>query len=156
MQAEAHILTVDDLHRGHAILEQLGRGALVTLEGELDVLGRHRLAVVERGALAEHELVHQAVLRGRPRLGQALALGRARHELHERVVHRVEHHERRDQARRLRGIEPRRGQRDVDGPRPIWPGGARGGGRDARDREQGQDDDGGETRGYGTRTREDA
>jgi hypothetical protein len=62
---------VDDLDLLHLTLEQLLGAALVALERELDVLGRDRVAVVELDVLPEHERVADAVLRHRPRLGQA-------------------------------------------------------------------------------------
>ncbi len=104
------------------------RGALVPLEGELHVLRGERIAVVEPHALAKHELVGEPVLRLRPRLGEAGRPGIARHRLHERVVERVQRQEGGDDARRLGGVEPRRGQRDVDGERdlPLRRAGGRG------------------------------
>jgi len=143
LEAEAHLVRIDDFHRGDPVPEELGGGAAVALEREFDVVSRHGVAVVERDALAQHELVHEAVLGDQPRLGQALALRSAGYELHEGVVHRVERHERSDQARRLRRIEPRGGQRDVDGPRELTRRcrGGRAGGDDGEQRE-GQEDDG--------------
>ena len=43
--------------RRDALLQQLVRDAAIALERELDVVRGHRIAVVERGALAQHELV---------------------------------------------------------------------------------------------------
>ena len=54
------------LDLGDPLLHQLVRGAAIALEGELDVLGGDRVAVVELGALAQHEIVGQAVLGRRP------------------------------------------------------------------------------------------
>src|SRR6266480_4221049 len=47
LQDEAHAAGIDDLDLAHALLEELGRGAAVAVEGELHVLRRHWLAVVE-------------------------------------------------------------------------------------------------------------
>ena len=95
---------------------RLRRRAAIALEGELHVVGGDGLAVVEPRALAQHELVDEAVLGQAPRLGQARRHGVAGHRLHQRVVQRVEHHERRADPGRLGGIEPGRGERDVNGP----------------------------------------
>ena len=98
-------------------LRSLAPRAPVALEGELHVLRGHRLAVVElarpcaartRTSSPSFDCVHDSA-----RLGRVDA---RRHRLHERVVDRVEHHERRDDALGLRGIEPARGQRDVHAP----------------------------------------
>ena len=114
---EAHTGGVHDLHLAHALLEQPGPGAAVALEGELHVGRRHRVVVVELDALADDELVGEAVLGHRPRLGQARRVEAGRHRLHQRVVQGVEHHERRDDALGLGGIEPARRKRDVHAPR---------------------------------------
>src|SRR6266540_1104839 len=79
----------------------------------------HAIAVVEPDVLAQDELVREAVVRRRPRFGQARRPGVLRHGLHERVVERVEREERRDDARRLGGIEPRRCERDGGGERDL-------------------------------------
>src|SRR5207249_7238774 len=113
--------------------EELRPRALVALEGELHVGGRDRLAVVELHALADDELVREPVLRRRPRLREARRVLPGRHGLHQRVVQRVEHHERRDDALGLGGVEPAGGQRDVHAP---GHGALRGGGRGAGDTEQ--------------------
>jgi hypothetical protein len=46
---------------GHHVLEGLLIGTSVAFERELDVLGSHRLAVVEARTLAKHELVDESV-----------------------------------------------------------------------------------------------
>ena len=116
LQSEAHPLGVHDLHRGDLLLQELRGRASVALEGELDVLGGDRIAVVELDAFAQDELVGQAVGRGAPGLRQARRHALARHGLHEGVVERVVEHERGDDPGRLGGIEPGGGQRDVDAP----------------------------------------
>ena len=130
LQVKPDAARIDDLHVPHAILEQLGGGALVALERELDVVRGHRVAVVELRVLAQDELVDEAVLRGRPGLGQARGVLPARHRLHERVVHGVEHHERVDERLGVARIEPLAGQRDVEPPGERALG--RGGGRRAQ------------------------
>ena len=72
---------------------------------------------MELHALADDELVREAVLGLRPRLGEARRLLPGWHRLHQRVVQSVEHHERRDDALGLGGIEPARRKRDVHAPR---------------------------------------
>src|SRR5436309_10760756 len=52
-----------------------------------------RVAVVELHAPAQHEVVHEAVRRDGPRLGQAGSERLARHRLHDAVVEREQHHE---------------------------------------------------------------
>ena len=117
LQHEAHAPGIDDLHLAHAVLEEPEARALVALERELDVGRRHRLAVVELHALPDDELIGEAVFGRRPRLGQARGVDPGRHRLHQRVVQRVENHERRDDAFRLGGIEPAGCERDVHAPR---------------------------------------
>ena len=115
LQVKAHAAGIDHLDLAHPLLED-GRGrAAIALEGEFHVLRRHRLAVVKARVLAQDELPHATVLRHGPRLGQAGRVEVRRHRLHEGVVERVEDHERRDLGVRLGGIEPARGERDVDG-----------------------------------------
>src|SRR5439155_16479828 len=84
------------------------------LEAELHVLGGEGVAVVELEPLTQLEVVDALVGADRPRLREARREVIARHRLHERVVHRVQHPERREDADHLRGIEPRRRQRDVE------------------------------------------
>ena len=116
LEPEAHAARVRHLDRGDPVLHRLRRRAPIALEGELHVVGGDGLAVVELRALAQHELVDEAVLGQAPRLGQARRHGVAGHRLHHRVVQRVEHHVRRAGPGRLRGVEPGRGERDVNGP----------------------------------------
>ena len=78
------------LDGGHAVLEQFACRAPVSLEGELHVLGCHRLAIVELGAVAQDELVDEAVVGEGPRLGEARCEGLARHGLHHSVVQRIQ------------------------------------------------------------------
>jgi hypothetical protein len=133
---------IDDLDGRDARLHDRRRGATIALEGELDVFRRQRIAVVELHARAQDELVHQAILRDRPGLGQAPGLRLARHGLHEGVVQRVQDQERRDETRCLGRIEEGRRQREVDGPGHLSRG--RVGGpslRDPRGRRDGQGDE---------------
>ena len=95
------------------------RVAAVALEGELDVLGGDRLAIMEGRALAQHELVAEAVLRGRPGFSKARRQQPTRHRLHQRVVQRVQDHERGNDPRGLRRVEPGRRQRDVRAPNQL-------------------------------------
>ena len=48
LQVKPHDPRIDDLDLLDVLLQRLGAGAVVALEAELDVLGRHRVAVVER------------------------------------------------------------------------------------------------------------
>ena len=105
---------IDHLDVLDLVVEQLGRAALVALEGELDVLGGDGLAVVELGVLTQHEGVAGAVRRHRPRFGEARRGLSGRHRLHQRVVDRVEDLERRDGRFGLAWIEPARRQGDVE------------------------------------------
>ena len=143
LEDEAHAQGVDHLDAGDLGLEQPGGGPAVALERELHVLRRHRLAVVELHALAEHELIGEPVLGCGPGLGEARGHGVAGHRLHERVVQRVEDHEGRDDARRLGGVEPRGGERHVNRPGGLALRGGRGRGK-AGDEEDGGDQRDGE------------
>ena len=115
VQHEAHAVRVDDLHRLHPLVQELGRGAPVALEAELHVLGREGIAVVEPEALAQLELVHEPVRALLPGLGQARRHVVAGQRLDQRVVQRIEKHERRADPRGLGGIEKRGGDRGVEG-----------------------------------------
>ncbi len=104
------------LDRRHPFLEGLARGASVALEGELDVLGTERIAVVESHTVSQDELVHEPIRRERPGLGET---GRERvtgQRLHHRVVQRVHQHEGCHDPRGFGGVEPRRDERDVNPP----------------------------------------
>ena len=97
LELEAHPVRIDDLDRGHLVLQELRGGAAVALEAELHVLRGERIAVVEHDALAQDELVAESVLGHGPRLGERRGHGVARHGLHHGVVQRVEHlHDRDD------------------------------------------------------------
>src|SRR3989441_12611097 len=77
----------------------------------------------EEDALAEDEIDHGAVLRDRPRLGQAGCLRLPGHRLHHRIVQRVEDDERRDEALEVPRVQPARDQADVDGVGELALGG---------------------------------
>jgi hypothetical protein len=53
---------IGSLDRGHSILHQIARRAAIALKGKLDILGGHRLAVVELGALSQRELVVETIV----------------------------------------------------------------------------------------------
>jgi len=130
VQDEADAVGIDDHDLLHLVLKALG--ALGAVERELHVLGGERIAVVELQPLAQLELVDALVGTHRPRLRQARRLVIARHRLHERVVHRVQHPERREHADDLGRVEPRRREGDVERPAHLALGlglGARGSGR---------------------------
>src|SRR3989441_11140317 len=93
LQPEADAPGIQNIDRGHLVLERLREDAAVPLERELDVLGRDGLAVVELDPFAQHELVDEPVGRHAPRLGQAGSHALPRHRLEERVMQRVEEHE---------------------------------------------------------------
>src|SRR5262249_4730395 len=114
-----------DLDVPHAVFEDLAD--LRALEAELHVFRRERIAVVELQTLAQLEVVRQPVPGHRPRLGEAGRHEIAGHRLHERIVQRVEHPERREKAAGdLARIEPRRRERDVERPThlALWLGGS--------------------------------
>jgi len=108
-----HSLSVDHLDRGDAGLEGGRRRPAVALERELHIFCGHRLAVVELDAFAQHELVHEAVTRDAPRFSKARRHGLARHRLHQRIVHGVEHDERHGGRCGFGGIEPDRRERHL-------------------------------------------
>ena len=89
---------------------------LRALEAELHVLGGERVAVVELQPLAQLELVGLLIRAHRPGFGEARRQVVARHRLHQRVVQRVQHPERREHADDLGRIEPGRRERHVERP----------------------------------------
>jgi hypothetical protein len=109
-ELEADMTGIGCFDRRHPLLHQRMIGAMIALEREADVLGGHRLAIVELDAVAQDEIPGKAVLGHRPGFGQVRRHRRAGHRLHHRVVQRVKHHERRDQRLRLGRIEPSRRQ----------------------------------------------
>ena len=113
VQREAHARRRDDGDFFHLVVQQLALGAR---EGELHVVGRERIAVVELEVLAQLELVVAPVGAERPRLGQARRGQVSGHRLHERVVQRVEDPERRELTHDLARVEPVRRDRDVERP----------------------------------------
>ncbi len=121
LEMKAHPQRIEDFDVRHARLHHVVRGAAVAHEREFDVLGGHRLAIVEREALAQHEFVAEPILRGGPRLGEARCQSLPRHRLHHRVMQRVQHHERRDDPRGLRRVEPGRRERDMRAPNQLCP-----------------------------------
>ena len=136
LQTKAHPGRIRGLHARDSLFQELRRRAPVALERELHVVGRDGIAVVEPGTLAKDELVDEAVLRDAPGFGQARRHGVTGHRLHQRVVQRVEDHERRPDPRSLCRIEPRGSDRDVSSPRHLILGrGQRGRGGDHRDRD---------------------
>ena len=141
LQADAHPPRIGGLHAGHALLQRLDRGAAVALQRELHVVRRDRVAVVEERALAEHELVHEPVLRDRPGFGQPRRPRLPGHGLHQSVVQGVEDHVGRDHPRGLRRVEPRGCQRDVHGPGELALGRGRQSRRKGEDEQGHQDQD---------------
>ena len=135
LEAETDPVRIHHVDARDPRLEDPSPRAPVALHRELDVLGRHRVAVVELHPLAQHELVDEVVRGDGPGLRQARGQGVPRHGLHERIVHGVEEHEGRDDPGRLRRVEPRRGEGDVDGPGQLALGGG-GDGCDGAQREE--------------------
>ncbi len=110
---ECEMPRIGDLHRGNTVVQRRLGGATIALEGELHVLRRHALAIVERHPVAQHEGVAHAIFGRRPGLCQAGCHQLARHRLQHRIVQRVVEHVRRDERWRLGRIEPRWCERDV-------------------------------------------
>src|SRR5262245_45174917 len=79
VELEADASSIGCFDRRHLLLDQSLIGAAVALEGELDVLGGDRLAIVEFDAITEHEVPAQSVLRRRPRLRETWRVDVARH-----------------------------------------------------------------------------
>jgi hypothetical protein len=72
-------------------LQQVVRDAAIALERKLDVGRGHRIAIVEAGALAQHEIVARpssAAVKTRQGWRQRLV----GHRLDHRIVQRIEHH----------------------------------------------------------------
>src|SRR4029453_9354007 len=119
VEREPHAQRIDDVDRLHPVVQQLGGSALVALEGELHVVGREWIAVVELETRAELELVDEPVRALLPRLREAGRHVVAGQRLDQRVVHRVQEDERRPDARRLGRIEEYRRDRRVEGYREL-------------------------------------
>src|SRR2546427_1841991 len=119
LEPKADPARIHDLDRRDLLSQELRRGATIPLEGELHVLGGDGIAVVELHAVAENELVDEAVLRHAPGFGEARRHGVARHRLHHRTLQRVEDHERCTDPPGPPGVQPRGGGRGV--PRPRTP-----------------------------------
>src|SRR5262245_47564997 len=106
---------IDDLNGLHLLVQQLGRGALVTEEAELHIFGGERRAIVEGQALTELELIDQSIRALCPRLRQA-----GRHiipgeRFEQRVMEGIQKHKGRCDPRRLGRIEIGRSDRSVKG-----------------------------------------
>src|SRR5262249_17553545 len=106
LETKTHDQGIDDFDLADVVLEGLRPGALIALEAELDVFGRHRIAVVKLQPWAQFEFVGQAVLALLPAFREARTHLLAGVGTHEGVVDRVEHAEWRDLWRRGRRIEP--------------------------------------------------
>ena len=113
---------IEDVDSRRMRFQQVVRGAAIALERELDVLCGHRLTVVEDRALAQREIVAEAVLRRRPGFGETGRQQLPGHRLGQRIMQCVEYHKRGDDPRGLRRIEPGRGQRDGRGPGQLSTG----------------------------------
>ena len=116
LQAEADVPGIGRFDRLDTRLQQVVRDAAIALERKLDVGRGHRIAVVEAGAFAQHEIVVSPVLGSGEGLGKARRQRLAGHRFHHRIVQGIEHHERRDDAGRLGRLEPRGRERDMDAP----------------------------------------
>ena len=86
LQAEADMAGIRSFDRGDPRLQQIVGRTTIALERELHVLGRHRLAIVELRALAQHEIVAAPVFRGGHQLGEAWRQRLVGHGLYHRVV----------------------------------------------------------------------
>jgi hypothetical protein len=105
VEVKAHARRADDLDVADPIFQHLAD--LGPLEAPLDVVRRERVTVVELQSLAQLEIVDALIRAHRPRLRETRRHEVAGHRLHERVVHRVEHPERCEEAARdLARVEP--------------------------------------------------
>ena len=112
MQDEPHLVRVDDDDLFDLALQLRSLGAL---EAEFDVLGRERVAVVEFQPFAQDKFIFQLVFAFGPGFGEAGRHAASRHRLHQRIVQRDQHPERRHETRLgLPRIEPSRRQRHVN------------------------------------------
>src|SRR5207249_10976969 len=71
LEAEADAPGIGRLDADDTLFEGLGVDSAIAFEGELDVLGRDDLAVVEPDSRSQSKLVDEPVGRHAPRLGQA-------------------------------------------------------------------------------------
>jgi len=71
LELETDMARIGDFHLRHPLHHQIVGGAAIAFERELDVFGRHRVAIVEQRALAQGKLVAETVFGGGPGLGKA-------------------------------------------------------------------------------------
>src|SRR5215831_12916806 len=75
VEPEADMSGIGCFDRRNLLLDQRLIGAAIALEGELDVLGGDRLAIVKFGTITQHKIPAEAILRHRPRLGERGRIG---------------------------------------------------------------------------------
>src|SRR5262249_1846200 len=99
----------------HALAQQLGGSAPVALKAEFHVRGRKGVAVVKLEALAQLELVREAIRTLAPRFRQTGRHVIPGQRLDQRVVQRIQERERSGDPWSLGRIEERGGDRGVEG-----------------------------------------
>src|SRR5262249_27482952 len=99
LQVKAHDPGIDDLDLLDVLLQNTRAGALVPLEAELDILRRHRVAVVKLEARAQTELVSISDPAFFSRSGEARTHLLPGIAADERIMYRIEHAEGRDLRR---------------------------------------------------------
>ena len=115
LEVKAHDQRIDDLDIAYVVFQGLCCGALIAIKAELDVFGRHRVAVVKRQPRAQLERVGQPVLALLPRFREARSHLLPGIGADQRIMDRVEHAERGDLRRRGRRVEPARRDRHMPG-----------------------------------------
>ena len=119
MEHKPDVVRMDDLDGLDLLLQFRRPSPFVARKAELHVLGRKGITIVELDALAQLEIVGQAI-------GAFVPLGReagrhvpVRHGFHQRIMQRPQADIRREQRPGLRRIKPRRRQGDVHRPRHL-------------------------------------
>src|SRR5262249_32205780 len=82
VQPDPNASWIGYFHLGDMVLEDGSEATTVALEGEFDVLGRDRLAIVESHALPQDKVIDEAVGRHAPGLGQTRRQASSRHRLY--------------------------------------------------------------------------
>src|SRR5262249_46783700 len=122
MQLEAEMMRRDDLDRLDLFFQVGCPGALVALEAVFDILGGEGVAVMKLHPLSQLKVIYQAVRALTPLRGEAGGHGIVGHGFHQGIVHGVQKHIRRDDARGLGRIKPGGRNVHMDCPRHLTAG----------------------------------
>ena len=110
MQPEADVVRIDDLDGLDLLFQFRSPGPFVALKAELHVLSGKGIAVVELHPLPQLKVVRQAVLRSRSTWWRGRGTWVVGHGFHQGIVHGVQKHIGRDDARASRPGQTRSAQ----------------------------------------------